>query len=187
MLTLQALSSSLNAGAAKGGCLGRGKALGVLRQFVPQNGRVHLHITDSLGTEAQTEDGPSRCRSSKTDRGSSQLLIGPLPRGPKVGNGRGTVGKEYWTKMVQNGADDHFGQNDLVPNWILAFARPQWTKMVHFGPFWPEEVHFGPFRSANRTLAIPGKDPKNSRFRARLNISSENEIFEPATHRGPIF
>ena len=57
--------------------------------------------------------------------------------------------------MVQNGPNDHFGQNDLIPNWILAFARPKWTKMVHVGPFWPEEVHFGPFRSANRTLAIP--------------------------------
>ena len=59
--------------------------------------------------------------------------------------------------MVQNGPNDHFGQNTLIPNWILAFARPKWTKMVHFGPFWPEEVHFGPFRSANRTLAIPEK------------------------------
>ena len=28
---------------------------------------------------------------------------------------------------------------------------------------------------------------KNSRFQARLKISSENEIFERATHRGPIF
>ena len=63
--------------------------------------------------------------------------------------------KVYWTKMVQNGPNGHFGQNDLILNWILAFARPKWTKMVHFGPFWPEEVHFGPFRSANRTLAIP--------------------------------
>ena len=57
--------------------------------------------------------------------------------------------------MVQNGPNDHFGQNDLIPNRTLAFARPKWTKMVHFGPFWPREVHFGPFRSANRTLAIP--------------------------------
>ena len=39
----------------------------------------------------------------------------------------------YWTKMVQNGPNDHFGQNDLIPNWISAFARPKWTKMVHFG------------------------------------------------------
>ena len=31
------------------------------------------------------------------------------------------------------------------------------------------------------------KDQKISRFRARLKISSENEIFERATHRGPIF
>ena len=31
------------------------------------------------------------------------------------------------------------------------------------------------------------KDQKNSRFRSGLKISSENEIFERATHRGPIF
>ena len=57
--------------------------------------------------------------------------------------------------MVQNGQNDHFGQNDLIPNRILVFERPRWTKMVHFGPFWPKEVYFGPFRSANRTLATP--------------------------------
>ena len=48
MLTLQALSSSLYAGAAKGGCLGQGKAFGCPpAKSVPQNGRVHLHIVDS--------------------------------------------------------------------------------------------------------------------------------------------
>ena len=31
------------------------------------------------------------------------------------------------------------------------------------------------------------KDQKNSRFRSRLKISIENEIFERATHRGPFF
>ena len=31
------------------------------------------------------------------------------------------------------------------------------------------------------------KDQKISRFRVRLKISSENEIFERATHRGPFF
>ena len=31
------------------------------------------------------------------------------------------------------------------------------------------------------------KDQTNSRFRARLEISSENEIFERATHHGPCF
>ena len=31
------------------------------------------------------------------------------------------------------------------------------------------------------------KDQKNSRFRSRLKISIETEIFERATHRGPIF
>ena len=63
--------------------------------------------------------------------------------------------KVYWTKMVRNGQDDHFGQNDLVPNRILVFARPKWTKMPQFGPFWPEEAHFGSFGSVNRTLATP--------------------------------
>ena len=58
-------------------------------------------------------------------------------------------------RLDQNGQNDHFGQNDLIPNRTLAFKRPKWTKMVHFGPFWPEEVYFGPFRSANRTLATP--------------------------------
>ena len=57
--------------------------------------------------------------------------------------------------LGQNGPNDHFGQNDQIPNQILAFAGPKWTKMLHFGAFWPEGAHFGPFRSANRTLAIP--------------------------------
>ena len=46
--------------------------------------------------------------------------------------------------MVQNGPNDHFGQNDLVPNWILAFTRPKWTKMVHFGRKGTILVHLGP-------------------------------------------
>ena len=78
--------------------------------------------------------------------------------------------KVYWTKMVQNGPNDHFGQNDLIPNRILAFARPKWTKMVHFGPFWPEVVHFGPFRSANRTLAIPDKEPSRTVFSTEFDF-----------------
>ena len=64
-----------------------------------------------------------------------------------------------WQTIVRRifSSDSDFGcsGNDLFPNQILAFAKPKWTKMVHFGPFWPQEVHFGPFRSANRTLAIP--------------------------------
>ena len=32
-----------------------------------------------------------------------------------------------------NGPNDHFGQNDLFrTGFYLAFARPKWTKMVHF-------------------------------------------------------
>ena len=65
-----------------------------------------------------------------------------------------------------DGPNDHFGQNGLIPNRILAFARPKWTKMAHFGPFWPKEAHFGPFRSANRTLAI--HDLKPVTFRAHF-------------------
>ena len=80
--------------------------------------------------------------------------------------------KAYWTKMVQNGPNEHFGQNDLIPNWILAFARP---KLVHFGPFWPEEAHFGPFRSANRTLSIP--DLVRRRFGRFLGIMWETLHF----------
>ena len=37
--------------------------------------------------------------------------------------------------MVQNGQDDHCGQNDRIPNRICVFARPKWTSMVHFGPW----------------------------------------------------
>ena len=44
--------------------------------------------------------------------------------------------------LDQNGPNDHFGQNDLIPNWILFSIW--WTKMAHFGPFWPEGVHLGP-------------------------------------------
>ena len=76
--------------------------------------------------------------------------------------------------MVQNGPNDHFGQNALIPNWILAFARPKWTKMVHFGPFWPEEVHFGPFRSANRTLAIADFRHKDKRLYPGINYYTWN-------------
>ena len=92
--------------------------------------------------------------------------------------------KVYWTKMDQNGPNDHFGQNDLTPNWILAFERPKWTKMVHFRQFWPDEVHFGPFRSANRTLAIPEirrrKFTSCERF-ARIASNLQFAILGPAT------
>ena len=46
-----------------------------------------------------------------------------------------------------------------------------------FTSLWSESQNF---------IAGP-KDQQNSRFRARLKISSENEIFERATHCGPIF
>ena len=94
--------------------------------------------------------------------------------------------KVYWTKMAQNGPNDHFGQNGLIPNWILALARPLQAKMVHFGPFWPEEVHFGPFRSASRTLAIPERKswkPRKSRKPREFRVQttgSRNDGFRNA-------
>ena len=60
--------------------------------------------------------------------------------GLRVRSGRSTVGRY--------GRNDHFSQNDLIPNRILAFVNQN-------GPFWPKEVYFGPFKSANRTLATP--------------------------------
>ena len=58
--------------------------------------------------------------------------------------------------MVQMVQTTVLGQNDLIQNRFLVFARSKWTKMVQFGLFWPEDwVHLGPFGSANRTLAIP--------------------------------
>ena len=86
--------------------------------------------------------------------------------------------------MVQNGPNDHFGQNALIPNSILAFARPKWTKMVHFGPFWPEEVHFGPFRSANRTLAIPKENRHSLAILHRKDIAHLGVVKTRAISRG---
>ena len=90
--------------------------------------------------------------------------------------------KEYWTKMGQNGPNDHFGQNDLIPNRILAFARPKWTKMVHFGQFWPEEVHFGPFRSASRTLVIPDKQDWNPYREIGVAMPLSHSVFQCITN-----
>ena len=56
MLSLQALSSSLNAGPAKGGAAwAEERRLGALRQSVPQNGRAHLQVLEikRLGTPAE--------------------------------------------------------------------------------------------------------------------------------------
>ena len=61
--------------------------------------------------------------------------------------------KVYWTKMVQNGQIDHFGQNDLIP--IRNFRTGFWHSQDQNGPFWSILVYSGPFRSANRTLATP--------------------------------
>ena len=54
VLTLQALSSSLNADTAKRGFLGQERLWGDLRQSVPRNGRVHLlGVEVSVATPAE--------------------------------------------------------------------------------------------------------------------------------------
>ena len=58
----------------------------------------------------------------------------------QIGNCRGTVGKRTGPKWSKR----PFGQNDPIPNWILAFTRPKWTKMVQFGLKRAILVHLGP-------------------------------------------
>ena len=79
MLTLQALSSSLIAGTAKGGpAWAEERLLGALRQSVPQNGRVHLHITE-MGCWRSVPRGffpgtPHSVGHSLLDEGPERLL-----------------------------------------------------------------------------------------------------------------
>ena len=61
--------------------------------------------------------------------------------------------------LDQNGPNDHFGQNALIPNWILAFPRPKWTMLVHFGPFrstvlWPFLKILADFQSISIVLSF---------------------------------
>ena len=46
--------------------------------------------------------------------------------------------------MALHGPNDYFGQHDLIPNRLLAFARPKWTKMTHFDLKGSIVVHLGP-------------------------------------------
>ena len=80
--------------------------------------------------------------------------------------------KVYWTKMVQNGPNDHVGPNDLIPNWILAFARPKWTKMVHFGLKRSILVHLGP-------PTVPRPPPKNGPGAAQGGRQKEFDLVFP--------
>ena len=55
--------------------------------------------------------------------------------------------KVYWTKMAQNGQNDHFGQNDLILNWILAWWELRPRKNIFSPP---------PSNSPANTLPAPG-------------------------------
>ena len=58
-------------------------------------------------------------------------LSGACWASPSLFRGMAAVLSE--SVLDQHCPNDHFGQHDLIPNWIFAFARPKWTKMVHFG------------------------------------------------------
>ena len=67
-----------------------------------------------------------------------------------IRSGRVTVGRcagPNWPKMVKTTLLVK-NLNDLIPNWILAFARPKWTKIssfwVDFGLKTSVSVHLGP-------------------------------------------
>ena len=49
------------------------------------------------------------------------------------------------------------------------------------------QIHGQSLNTHQSNIPRGPKDQKNSRFRSRLKISIENEIFERATCRGPIF
>ena len=65
-----ALSSSLNAATAKASCWAEERRLGALRQSVPQNGRVHLHIIESKG-DAKKGTGRKTSENVMTNRSPS--------------------------------------------------------------------------------------------------------------------
>ena len=67
------------------------------------------------------------------------------------------------------------GNESLEQSTILALFRRRILGQNPAAPCSPGPFPRGP------------KDQKNSRFRSRLKISIENEIFERATHRSPIF
>ena len=84
-----------------------------------------------------------------------------IPDGwPGIGRGRSTVGK-CTGPNGPNGRLDHFGQNDLIPNWILAFARPKWSILVHFGLKRSILLHLGP-STVLWPFLTKTPDPRNS-------------------------
>ena len=70
--------------------------------------------------------------------------------------------------LDQFGPNDHFGQNYLISNWILAFVRPERTKMVHFGLKRSILVHLGPPTLLWPFLKPGGGVPKSEGFRFLL-------------------
>ena len=85
--------------------------------------------------------------------------------------------KLYWTKMDQNGPNDHFGRNDLIPNRIFAFVRPKWTKTVHFGLERSILVHSGPPTVLRPFLS---SDSNRHDFKFLVGISApKKKIYRP--------
>ena len=91
--------------------------------------------------------------------------------------------------MVQNGPNYHFGQNDLIPNRILVFVRPKWTKMsilVHFGLKGSILVHLGPptvlwpfLRFSIARLSIQNRRFSATKVSCAPDLSLDSQLSSP--------
>ena len=110
---------------------------------------------------------------------------------PKLGSGRGTVGKctgPKWSKRL-------FWSKWPYSELDLEFARPKWTKMVHFGLKGSILVHLGPptvlwpfLTHVHKTAEFQRKTlPKNrSKIRHQFfkNLSPQAEKFTTSENLG---
>ena len=114
-LSLQALSSSLNAGRAKGGCLGRGEAFGCPpAAHSPERLCPFIHYRFDI--EVAIQNGkPARHKN-------------PGKMGKKLENGPRPEMAKKWPPKRKNGPQN--GQNPILGS-IFPFRRPFFG---HFGP-----------------------------------------------------
>ena len=124
---------------------------------------------ESLETPGQVWESSGSCRLFLHFLGKSQFkkclgkhlevpdillpdIRGLLKHGPN---------RPFWT---------FFGQNDLIPNWILAFAGPKWTILVHFGLKRSILVHLGPLTVLRPFLKCAANLAKDSSHHVMLKV-----------------
>ena len=142
---------------------------------------------------------------SKDSRGSEDTESPCLFSGfPRVFSNKKKQGKELPPQNTAFEADSmrrrlrlqfaEIGRREKTPTPKTRFSI--WTLLRTPGRFTtrPLPVYFTtkmsvvkPFSVLSKDEPRGPKDQKNSRFRSGLKISIENEIFERATHCGPIF